>query len=69
MFESGYEYKHRLAISALCNNIEGRAVREHPQVNSLITGALNNRPPQPKYNFIWYIQLLLDYLKKETSKQ
>ena len=73
MFESGYEYrticKHRSAISALHNNIEGRPVGEHPQVNSLITGASNNQPPRPKYNFIWYIQLLLDYLKKETSKQ
>ena len=59
MFESGYEYrairKHRSAISALCNNIEARAVGKHPQVNSLITGAFNNRPPQLKYNFIWYI--------------
>ena len=25
----------------------------------------NNRPPQPKYNFIWDVQLVLDYLKKE----
>ena len=48
-FESGYEYrkigKHR---SALHNNIEARPVGEHPQVNSLITEASNNRPPQPK---------------------
>ena len=67
LFESGYEYraicKHRSAISALHNNIERRPAGEYPQVNSLITGASNNRPPQPKYNFIWYIQLLLDYLK------
>ena len=69
MFESGYEYrtifKHRSAISALHNNIEGRPVGEHPQVSSLITGVFNNRPPQPKYNFIWDVQLVLDYLKKE----
>ena len=25
----------------------------------------NNQPPQPKYNFIWDVQLALDYLKKE----
>ena len=47
------------------NNIEGRPVGEHPQVSSLITGVFNNRPPQPKYNFIWDVQLVLDYLKKE----
>ena len=71
MFESGYEYrticKYRSAISTLHNNIEGRSVGEHPQVNSLITGASNNQPPQPKYNFIWYIQLLLDYLLNNSD--
>ena len=69
LFESGYEYRtictYRSAISALHNNIEGRPVGEHPQVSSLITGVFNNRPPQPKYNFIWDVQLVLDYLKKE----
>ena len=69
MFDSGYEYRtlctHRSAISALHNNIEGRPVGEHPQVSSLITGVFNNRPPQPKYNFIWDVQLVLDYVKKE----
>ena len=68
-FEPGYEYRtictHRSAISALHNNIEGRPVGEHTQVSSLITGMFNNRPPQPKHNFIWDVQLLLDYLKKE----
>ena len=52
-------------MSALHNNIEGRPVEEHPQVSSLITGVFNNRPPQPKYNFIWDVQLVMDYLKKE----
>ena len=47
------------------NNIEGRPVEEHPQVSSLITGVFNNRPLQPKYNFIWDVQLVLFYLKKE----
>ena len=52
-------------MSALHNNIEGRPVEEHPQVSSLITGVFNNRPPQPKYNFICDVQLVMDYLKKE----
>ena len=69
MFESGFEYRaictHRSAISALHNNVEGRPVGEHQQVSSLITGVINNRPPQSKYNFIWDVYLVLDYLKKE----
>ena len=47
------------------NNIEGRPVGEHPQVSSLITGVFNNRKLQPKYNVIWDVQLVLDYLQKE----
>ena len=46
-------------------NIEGRPVGEHPQVSSLITGVFNNRPLQPKYNFIRDVQLVLYYLKNE----
>ena len=47
------------------NNIEGRPVGEHPSVSSLITGVFNNCKLQPKYNFIWDVQLVLDYLQKE----
>ena len=47
------------------DDIEGRPVGEYPQVNSLITGVFNNTPPQPKYNFIRDVQLVLDYLEKE----
>ena len=69
MFESRYEHRticsNRSAISALHNNIEGRSVGEHPHLSSLVKGVFNNRPPQPKYNFIWDVQLVLDYLKKE----
>ena len=56
------------ASLALHNNIEGRPVGEHRQVSSLITGVFNNRLPAPKHNFIWDVQLKLDYLKKITSK-
>ena len=73
LFESGYEYRtvctHRSSISALHNNIEGRPVEEHPQVSSLITSVFNKRLSQPKYNFIWDVQLVLDYLKKELSNK
>ena len=42
------------------NIIVGRPVGEHPQVSSLITGVFNNRATQPKFNFIWDAQLVLD---------
>ena len=60
------QYVHIGQQFQLCiNNNEGRHVGEHPQVNSLITGAFNNRSPQPKYTFIWDDHLVLEYLKKE----
>ena len=34
------------------------------QISSLIKGIFNQRPPQPRYTCIWYVQLVLDYLKK-----
>ena len=48
----------------LHNNLEGGPVEQHPQVSSLITGLFNNRPLLSRYNFIWAVQLVLDYLKK-----
>ena len=56
-----------LSQDTLHESIERRSVGEHPQVSSIITGLFNNRPPQPKYNFFWDAQLVLDYLKKELS--
>ena len=50
------------------NNIEGRPVGKHLEVSSLITGVFSDRPPHPKYNFIWDIQSALDYRKKELPK-
>ena len=47
------------------NNIERRPVAEYAQVSSLITAVLNNRPPLPKFNLIWDVQYVTDYLKKE----
>ena len=68
VLESGYGYRtictYRSTILALHNKIEGRPVGEHPQVSFFITSVFNKRPRQPKYNLIWYVQLVLDYLKQ-----
>ena len=57
LYEKGYEYSticfHRSAISAFHDRIQGKPVGEHPFVSALITGIFNERPPQPKYTFIW----------------
>ena len=68
MFEKGYEYSticsHRSAISAFHEKVEGFTVADHPQVSSLISGVFVKRPPQPKYNFIWDVEKVIDYIRE-----
>ena len=51
-------------MSAFHEGIDGKSIDENPQVNSLITGIFNQRPPQPRYICIWDVKLVLGYLKK-----
>ena len=65
-FHKGYEYNtiagYRSAISVYHDTIEGFVVGQHPRVSALLSGIFNNRPPQPKYNFIWDVKKVLDFL-------
>ena len=51
---------YRSAISAL-------NVGEHPEVCSLLAGIFNQRPPQPKYAFIWDVQIVIDFIEHAWS--
>jgi len=72
LFEKGYEYStvcfHRSAISAFHEKIDGKSVGEHPDVSLLVTGVFNKRPPQPRYNFIWDVQKVIDYIKSNLTE-
>ena len=54
---------HRYATLAFYIVIEEKNIGEHLPVSSLIAGSFNQRLPQPRYTFIWDIQLVIDYLK------
>ena len=58
---------YRSAISAYHNLIEGKKLGVHPKVCELLTGVFNQRPPQPKYTFIWDVQVVLDYMKENWA--
>ena len=49
--ENGFQYRtigcHRSAISAFHEHIDRKPVGQHPQVCALMSGVINNRPPQP----------------------
>jgi len=71
LFEADYEYRtincHRSAISAYHSLIDGKRVGSNAKVCDLLSGVFNSRPPQPKYTFIWDIQIVLNYIKSNWS--
>jgi len=49
--------------------LNGVTVGDYPQVSALIKGVFNERPPQPRFQFIWDVQVVFDYLKKLSIEQ
>ena len=56
---------HTSAISAYHKKIDDIAVGQHPLVSSLMAGIFNSRPSQPRYIFVWDVQVLLNFIKKD----
>ena len=71
LFALGYEYRtvdcHWSAISAYHKCVDKKPVGQHPHVCALLKGVLNERPPQPRYLFIWDTQTVLDFVKCQWS--
>ena len=67
-FESGKQYStmnsYRSALSAFHMPIEGYAVGTHPLVLRLLQGMFNQRPPQPRYESTWNVNVVLAFLAK-----
>ena len=68
LFQEGYEYRticlHRSAISAYHDSVDGKQIGENSQISHVLKGIFNNRPPKPRYPFIWDMQLVVDYIKQ-----
>ena len=68
LFDRRLEYGsiggYRSAISAYHVPIEGFKVGAHPLVSSLMKGVSNERPPQPKYRYIWNVEQVLESMRK-----
>ena len=69
LFEEGLEYNtigvHRSAIPAYHEKVDDIPVGQHPLVTSLMAGIFNSRPPQPRYIFVWNVQVVLNFIKKD----
>ena len=55
----------RSAISAYHDPIQGISVGKHPRVSDLLTGIINKNPPQPKFNFIWNVKKVINFLSSQ----
>ena len=45
--------------------VDGVEVGKHPLVARMLKGAFNERPPRPKYESIWQVDLVLTMFKKD----
>ena len=57
--EHGSIGNYRSAISAYHAPIDGVKVGSHPLVCALMKGVSNERPPQPKYTYVWDVERVL----------
>ena len=48
----------RPAISAYHVHIDGKSVEKHPNLRALLAGIFNQRPAQPRYVFIWGMEIV-----------
>ena len=71
LFEKGLQYRtinsHRSAISAYHDYVDGKPFGKHLRVYALLIGVFNQRPPQPRYTFVWEVEIVLVYLKTNMS--
>ncbi|XP_072030140.1 uncharacterized protein [Amphiura filiformis] len=69
LFKEGLTYNSlnvaRSALSSLVILQAGRfTVGTHPLVTRFMKGVYTKRPPVPRYEFIWDVQIVLNYLRK-----
>ena len=53
----------RSVISAYHVHIDGKSVENHSKVCALLAGIFNQRPLQPRYIFIWDMEIVLQYIR------
>ena len=71
LFDLGHEYRTvgflGSAISVYHEYVDEKPVGQHPPVCALLKGVFSERPPQPRYVFIWDIQTVLDFVECQWS--
>ena len=65
LFQQGYQYRslnaYRPAISSVHEKVNGDwLVMQHPLISRVLKEVFNERPPKPKYQPVWNIDLVLE---------
>ena len=73
LYDKGYSYSSlntaRSAISALCtadNTDVSQNIRKQPLICRFLKGVYNEIPPIPKFQEVWPVEQVLDYLEQLT---
>ena len=70
LFQSGLGYSSlnvaRSALASFITLTDGNTIGMHPLINRFLKGVFTQRPPAPRYEYIWDVKLVLDYLRKQS---
>ena len=66
LFEAGLQYRSintvRSAVSMTHVKVEGTPIGQHPLVSRLLKGIYNSRPPQPRYQSTWDVDVVVKFV-------
>ena len=73
LFEQGMQHRSintiRSAVSMTHDNIEGIPIGQHPLVTRLLRGVHNLRPPKPRYEHTWDVDVVTKHIVKMGSNE
>ena len=73
LFEEGLGYSAintaRSALSAIVIPQNTLPIGQHPWVKRFIRGTFNRRPSLPRYNHVWDVQIVLDFLTQSPPPE
>ena len=73
LFEKGYEYRtvnsYRSSISAFHSEVNGQKVGQLPLIKQIMKGVFNSRPPMPRYEETWDVNVILKHLESKGENK
>ena len=67
-FKEGLQYRTlnvlRSALSSIHPKTDNFWVGQHPYIVNILRGILNNRPPKPRFTYIWDLHLVTEHIKR-----